>query len=108
YAECPAERQRALVGEQCLQVIPVNAGHRDVEQAVLGLTGVVDRDDARVVEGRRHLRLAQEALPEVGLADAGREELQRRLPPEPDVLGAVDDARAATPERFAEAIASEL
>ena len=69
--------------EERLQVDAVDAGHRDVEQAAL-LARVVDRDDARVVERRGELRLAQEPLAEVGLAERGREQLERRRASEPD------------------------
>ena len=54
--------------EQRLQVAAVDVGHRDVEEPVL-LAGVVDRDDAGMVERRRELRLAQEPLAAVGLAE---------------------------------------
>ena len=99
-------RQPPLSREQALQIVPLDAGHRDVQEPVL-LARVVDRDDARVVERRRELRLAQKALAEVGLPQPRREQLQRRRAPEPDVLGTVDDARAAAPERLDDAVAAE-
>ena len=61
-----------------------------------------------MVERGGELRLAQEALAEVRLADPGREQLQRGLPPQPDVLGPVDDARAAAAERLEDPVAAEL
>ena len=101
------ERQAPLGREQRLQVDPVHARHGDVEQVAL-LAGVVDRDDARVVERGGELRLAQESLAEVGLAEGRREQLKGGRPPQPDVLGAVDDARRALAERLDDAIAPEL
>ena len=103
---CP-ERKAPLGCQQRLQVDPVHAGHGDVEEVAL-LAGVVDRDDARVVERGGELRLAQEPLAEVGLAERGREQLEGGRPAEPDVLGAVDDARRALAERLDDAIAPEL
>ena len=62
------QRQPALADEQRLEVAALDAGHRDVEEAVV-LAGVVDRDDAGMVERGGELRLAQEPLAEVGLAE---------------------------------------
>ena len=101
------ERQPPLLPDQRLQVGAVHEGHRDIEQAVL-LAGVVDRDDVRVVERGGKPGLAQEAVAEVGLADPGREQLQRREAAEPDVLGPVDDARAAAADLLEDAVSPEL
>ena len=61
-----------------------------------------------MVQRRGELRLPQEPAREVGLADPGDQELQRRGAPEPDVLGPVDDAHAAAPERLLDQVAAEL
>ena len=105
--ERPPHGQRALVGDQRLQVGALDAGHRDPEQAVV-LARVVDRDDVRVVERGREPGLAQEAVAEVGVAEARREELQRGPAAEAHVLGAVDDACAAAAELLDDPIAAEL
>src|SRR6185437_1809404 len=97
----------ALCDEQRLQVAPVDVLHRDVED-VVGLAGVVDRDDAGMVEGGREPRLAQETLAEVGLAERRGEELERGGAPEPDVLRAVHDAGAALADRLDEPVAADL
>ena len=98
----------ALAHEQRLEVAALHVGHRDVEEPVL-LAGVVDRDDAGMVERGRELRLAQEPLAVSRLAPSvGDEQLQRGRPPEPHVLGAVDDAHPAAAERLDDPVAREL
>ena len=61
-----------------------------------------------MVERRCDARLAQEPLAEVVLPDAGRQQLQGGLAPEPDVLRAIDDAGTPAPELLPEAVAAEL
>jgi hypothetical protein len=100
-------RQASLLLHERLQVAALDARHRDVEESVL-LPCVVDRNDARVVERGRDLGLAQETLAEIGLAQPRREELERGRPLQPHVLGPVDDARPAAPQRLHEAVAAEL
>ena len=55
-AKGATERKSSFLGEQGLQVGALDARHRDIEQAVR-LAGVVDRDDARMVERGGELRL---------------------------------------------------
>ena len=52
---------------------PADVAHRDVDEAV-GVAGVVDRDDVRVVDRGDRLRLADEALTELVAADEVRAE----------------------------------
>ena len=99
--------QPALLGDQRLQVGPLDAGHRDPEEVVV-LARVVDRDDVGVVERGREPRLAQEAVAEVGFAEPRREELQRGPAPQAYVLGPVDDAGAAATELLDDPVAAEL
>ena len=106
-AERTAYRQPPLGDEQRLEVAPVDVLHRDVEHVVC-LAGVVDRDDARVVERGGEPRLAEEPLAEVGLAERRGEELQCGGAAEPHVLGAVDDARPALADRLDEAVPADL
>ena len=61
-----------------------------------------------MVERGREPGLAQEAVAEVGVAEARREELQRGPAAEAHVLGAVDDACAAAAELLDDPIAAEL
>ena len=59
----------------------------------------VHRADVRVIECRRRPRLALEALESRSvLGELGRQELQRHAPPEPRVLGLVDDTHPAGAE----------
>ncbi len=104
----PPEWQSSPGGKERLQIASLDARHRDVEEPVLRLAGVVDGDDARMVERRSHLRLPQEALAEVRLPHPGRQELQRGLPPEADMFRPIDDARAALAERLPQPVAAKL
>ena len=75
--------------------MPFDVAHRDVEDPV-GLAGVEDRDDVRVVEAGCELGLAQEPLAESSVVgELGREQLERRASLEADLLGQVDDAHPA-------------
>ena len=106
-AERAPQGEPAFVRKHRLEIAPVDAGHGDVEQAVL-VPGVVDGNDAGVVERRGQPRLAEEALAEVRFAECRREQLQGGLASEPDVLGAVDDARRAAAELLDDPVAAEL
>ena len=98
---------RAALLDQLLEVGALHVAHRDVDEALV-VAGVVDRDDVRVVDRGDRLRLADEALAEVGAAaELGRERLQRRLALEQQVLGLVDEAHAAAPEQAGDAVAGE-
>src|SRR6516225_2198849 len=67
----------AAADDQLLQRATVEVLHRDVV-GVLGLAAVVDRDDVRVVERGRVLRLAAEALDELSVVPvAAVEDLDR-------------------------------
>ena len=61
-----------------------------------------------MVERRGELRLAQEPGAEVRLADGRRQQLQRGLATEADMLRAIHDARGAAPERLHDPVAAEL
>ena len=58
------DRRRAVADEQLLERPPVEVLHRDVVSA-LGPAAVEDRDDVRVVQPGRALRLAPEPLDEL-------------------------------------------
>ncbi len=84
--------------QNLLEVRAADVAHGDVQQTV-GLARVVDRDDVRMVDRRRDVRLAHESLAELLVPrQLGREELQRDLAAEPYLLGDIDDAHAAPPE----------
>ena len=72
---------------------------------VLGLAGVVDRDDRRVVQRRGGLRLAAEPGLERGVAgEVGAQHLDRDVPAEPEVAAAVHLGHAAVAERLADLV----
>ena len=92
------DRRRPVADEQLLQRPPVEVLHRDVVGA-LRLAAVEDRDDVRVVEARRALRLAAEALDELLVGGVPLvQQLQRDLPAELLVLGEVDVGHPARAE----------
>ncbi len=100
-------RQRPLAGDQPAQVAALDQAHRDDQLAVL-LAGVVDGDDAGVVEAGGEPRLAQEALAEALLVDqlAG-DHLQRHGTVERQLRRPVDDAHAAAGDQRVDAVAGE-
>ena len=85
----------ALQRDQLAQVGALDEAHRHVQRPVL-LARVVDRDHVGVVERRGDLRLALEALAELGvLGQLGGDQLERDRAVQREVDGAVDDAHAA-------------
>ena len=71
--------ERRLLVEQTGEVGAVDVAHRDVELPV-GLAGVVDREDVRVIERGRQLALDEEPLAEALVGrQFRREQLQRDL-----------------------------
>jgi hypothetical protein len=81
-------RQRSLVLDQRPRITARHVPHRD-EQDPVRVAGFVDRDDVRIIHGRRRPGLADEAVPErLARGQRGREDLERYLPLEPLVLGA--------------------
>jgi hypothetical protein len=88
----PRRRQRSLSMQQRADITPAYKPHRD-EQHAAGLAGLVDRDDVRVVHGRRHPRLADEPLPERLIRSQRRGHDLQRHPAGP----AADHARGTPP-----------
>ena len=100
--------ERAVAADQRRKVHPVDEAHRDVQHAVR-LAGVVHRDHVRVVERARRPRLAEEPLAELLLAgDLRGNDLQRDLPPQADVLGAVHHAHPAATDDLLDLVAGDL
>ena len=99
--------ERAVL-EKLPQIGSLDVSHRD-EEDVVGLRCLVDRDDVRMVEAGSEPGLAHETLTEgLVLAELWREQLQRDLALEHDVLRPIDDAHAAVPEQSIEAITRKL
>ena len=100
--------ERRLAGDQLPEVVALDVPHRQVQPPVR-LSCRVDRDDVRMIERRRDLRLAQEPLAEaLALRELRRQELQRHLAAEADVFRAVDRSHAASPEQLLQTEAGDL
>ena len=99
------DRRRAVLDEQLLQRAAVEELHRDVVGA-LGVAAVEDRDDVRVVEAGRVLRLAPESLHELLVGGVALvQHLQRHLAAELLVLGEVHVGHPAGAEPAADQVA---
>ena len=84
-----------LGAQQPVQVGAGDPAHHEVQPPVL-LARLVDRDHVRVIDRRRHPRLALEALAEVAVGGVlGRDQLERDRASQRDLGRAVDDAHAA-------------
>jgi hypothetical protein len=107
------ESERALRGERTivqerLQVAVLDVPHRDEDQTV-GLACGIDRNDVRMVEAGRQLGLGQQALPETRVfCELGREQLERNLALQPQILGQIDDPHTAAAEDVLDPVAEEL
>ena len=100
--------ERALRAQERPEVRALDEAHREVEAAV-DVAGVVDRNDVRVLERHRELRLAREALVEALVErELGRDQLQRDRSLQAQVVGAVDDAHPAPADQLLDAIAEEV
>src|SRR4029079_262543 len=96
-----AEVDHALLGERCLggddvlECLPLQELHRDVVGALV-LAAVEDADHVRVVQAGGGRCLAEEALDELLIRrEAAMEHLERDLPAEVGVLGAVHVGHSA-------------
>ena len=104
----PLGREPPLAREQPLQVGAADVAHDEVEVAAL-LARRVDRDDVRVVDRRRHARLALEALAEPGIGGPlRRDQLEGDGPAERQLGRAIDDAHAAAAGDRLDAAAGDL
>ena len=80
-----------------------------MNKRLVGLTRLEDGNDVGVVDRRCELGLAEESLAEpVVPGKSAREELQRHLALQSQVLGQVHDAHAAATEQVLDAIAGDL
>ena len=69
---------------------------------------VEDLDDAGVADRGRRARLVEEALRELGVVGQARaQDLDRGAPPDPRVLGEVDDAHAAFTDELGDPVVAE-
>ena len=101
-------REPGLGPQQPPQIRPVDEPHREVEHA-LGLSGVIDRDDVRVIERRGRPTAAHEPLAErIVLGQGGVQDLQRDLTSQAEVTSQVDDRHRAAPEDRLDAMTGKL
>ncbi len=105
----PARRQRPLGLDDVPQRPAVDVLHHDVRQRPvlgLGLAGVVDRHDRRVVQRCGVLRLAAEPQLERGVAgEVGAQDLYRHVPAQAGVAAAVHLGHTAVAESLTELVA---
>ncbi len=101
-------RLERAVPQPLLEVRTLHVAHGDEEQ-LAELSGLVDRDDVRVVDRGRELGLPQEALAEGRvLGQVGGEELERDVASQADVLGEVDDTHTTATEQGLDPVPREL
>jgi hypothetical protein len=97
-------RQLALALEACPQRLAVHERHHVVQEAV-GLPGVVQRQDVRMLQPRRQLDLPDEACRPHGGGQLGAKHLERDLAAVLQVFGEVHGGHAARPGFTNQAIA---
>jgi hypothetical protein len=100
----PATGVQQLAQRRAVDVLHDDVGHRADPGRVLA--GVVDRDDGRMVQRGRRLRLTPEPRLERRVAgEVGPQHLHRDLPAEPQVVRQVDLGHAPAPEHVADLVA---
>ena len=96
-----------LALDQRVEVGPDDVAHRQ-EELPLGLAGLVDREDARVVETRRQPGFALEAFAErLVVGELRRDEFERDRSLEAELGGAVDHAHPAARDECIDPVAPE-
>ena len=100
-------RQRALGLEDLVERAADDELHDEIEQTVVGLAEVEDRDRVRMREPARELRLAEEPLDHDSLGDEARgHDLDRDLAADRVLGAAVDRAHPALPELLDDRVAT--
>ena len=92
-----ADRQLALAHDALAQRLPRNVRHHEVEQPVR-LTGIEQREDARMLELRGDLDLPLKARGADGRGEIVAEHLDRDLAAVPHIVREVDGGHAAGSE----------
>ncbi len=116
---CPVSSGRVSFARPKSRILKSGAGHPfaevltlqelrdDVRRAVV-LAEVVDRENARVIQGRGGARLLLEAAQPVRIIGEGpRQDLHRDVPLQPNVAGPVDLSHAARADRRDDLVRSE-
>ena len=97
----------SAIGLRIRSVRPAHQAHRH-EQPVVGLAGLVDRDDVRVLDAGLEQALAPEPLTERGvLPEIRGEELEGDGSVQGELRRLVDDAHSPLPEDALDAVARE-
>ena len=92
----PPQIQGSLGLDHAAQVAPLDQAHRQIQEAAL-VAGVIHLHDVRVLQRCRQSGLPLEPLPEPRVVGEGRrDQLQRALAVERQVMGSVDHAHPAT------------
>ncbi len=87
-------RQLTDAGQPVAERLAVDVRHDEVEEAA-GFTGIVERENVRVLQAGGDLDLAEEALAAERGGQFGPQHLERHLAAVPDVLGQVHRGHAA-------------
>src|SRR6266850_3351734 len=91
-----------------LEVLSLYEAHRD-HDVLISFEHRIDRNDVRMIETRRELRLGpQTHAKSLVRSELGREHLERDGPFEPQVLREIDDPHPAAPEHALDSIAEEF
>ncbi len=100
--------QDALAVKQRAQVLPADVAHRD-EQGPVCLAGIVDRNDVRMIDGRRGPHLPGEPLAEPRVTgELRRQNLQCHRSAQPGVERTVDDRHSAASDLLLDLVAGDL
>jgi len=99
--------ERAMAGEQTLEVLPDEQLHHEIGDLVLD-PDIEDVDDVGVLDGRGDACFTQESRTALrARLDAFRQHLQRDLAAQPFVLGSVDARHPAVPDARADDVGAE-
>jgi hypothetical protein len=103
----PLRGERAVAAHEHTGVVAADEPHRQVRHARL-LTGVIDRDDVRMLDRRRQLGLLEEPLARPVLAQQlGSDELERHRAVEAELRRAVHDTHPAPAHHRVDSMAGE-
>ena len=101
-----AQRARQAVAQHAIERLALDQLHDD-PVALVGLDDVVDVDDRRMVEARRHPRLAAEAQLAGGVGGVRQQPLDGQRPLQGLIEGAVDRAHAARAEALFDQVVAD-
>ena len=104
----PLRFERTLRLDKRTEVGAFDETHRDV-QLTSRLARVIDRDDVRVIDRRRHPRLVQKPLSKpLVLCQIRRNQLQRNRTIQRNVVGPIHDTHPATADQRLDPVAGDL